>query len=45
MSKYVILKNDPLIEKDVEIQDFVVIGKDGAQKPVRRTRMELELGC
>lgn len=39
MGKYVIIKNNPLIEKDVEIQDFVVIGKDGSQKPVRRTRI------
>jgi len=33
------LYNNPLIEKDVKIQDFVVIGKDGSQKAVRRVRI------
>lgn len=36
---YVILKNQPIIEKDVELQDFVVIGKNGTQKPQRKTRI------
>ena len=38
-SKYVILKNRPLLEKGVILQDFVVIGKDGSQKAKRRTRI------
>jgi acetyltransferase-like isoleucine patch superfamily enzyme len=37
--KYVILKNRPIIESDVTLQDFVVIGKDGSQKAVRKTRI------
>lgn len=37
--KYVILKNSPLIEKGVILQDFVVIGKDGSQKAKCRTRI------
>ena len=37
--KYVILKNSPLLEKGVILQDFVVIGKDGPQKAKRRTRI------
>lgn len=31
------MKNRPIIESGVTIQDFVVIGKDGSQKAVRRT--------
>lgn len=38
-SEYVILKNNPLIEKHVILQDFVVIGKNGSQKAKRRTRI------
>lgn len=37
--EYVILKNNPIIEKDVVLQDFVVVGKDGSQKAVRKTRI------
>lgn len=37
--EYVILKNNPLIETGVTLQDFAVIGKDGSQKVVRRTRI------
>jgi len=33
------LMNDPLIEADVEIQDFVIIGKNGRHPTVRRTRI------
>lgn len=35
----VILKNNPLIEEGVELQDFVVVGKNGSQKAIRRTRI------
>lgn len=35
----VILKNDPIIEKSVILQDFVTIGKDGSQKAIRKTRI------
>jgi UDP-2-acetamido-3-amino-2,3-dideoxy-glucuronate N-acetyltransferase len=37
--QYLILKNDPLIEERVTLQDFVVLGKDGSQKATRRTRI------
>jgi acetyltransferase-like isoleucine patch superfamily enzyme len=37
--KYVILKNRPRIESDVTLQDFVVVGKDGSQRAVRKTRI------
>jgi UDP-3-O-[3-hydroxymyristoyl] glucosamine N-acyltransferase len=36
---YVILKNNPIIEKGVILQDFVIVGKDGSQKAIRRTRI------
>jgi len=36
---YARLYNDPLIEADVELEDFVVIGKDGSHPAVRRTRI------
>jgi acetyltransferase-like isoleucine patch superfamily enzyme len=35
--KYVILKNNPSIGKNVILQDFVVVGKSGSQKSIRRT--------
>lgn len=35
----VILYNEPLIGKNVEIQDFVVIGKDGSRKALRKTKI------
>ncbi len=37
--QYIILKNNPLIEDGVTLQDFVVLGKEGSQKAVRRTRI------
>ena len=37
--KYMILANNPLIEKDVILQDLVVIGKNGSKKAKRRTRI------
>jgi len=37
--RFFILENEPQIEDNVEIQDFVVIGKDGSFKPVRRTHI------
>jgi len=38
-NKFVVFKNNPLIAKNVEIQDFVVIGKNGSQKAVRQTQI------
>lgn len=38
-SQGVILQNNPILEKGVVLQDFVVIGKDGSQKAKRRTRI------
>ena len=34
-----LLKNNPIIGKDVVLQDFVVIGKSGSQKPKQKTRI------
>ncbi len=38
-SQLVVLKNNPIFGRDVEIQDFVVIGKSGSKKSVRRCRI------
>lgn len=39
MGQCVILKNNPMIERGVALQDFVVVGKNGSQKATRRTRI------
>lgn len=39
MGRYVILKNRPIIESDVTIQDFVVIGKDGSKEAKQKCRI------
>jgi acetyltransferase-like isoleucine patch superfamily enzyme len=39
LGQYVIFKNNPSIEENVTIQDFVVIGKDGSKEAKRRCRI------
>jgi len=34
--KYIILYNNPIIAKNTELQDFLVIGKNGSKKALRK---------
>jgi acetyltransferase-like isoleucine patch superfamily enzyme len=39
IGEYVIFRNNPLIEENVTIQDFVLIGKDGSKEAKQRCRI------